>query len=70
MPSPARVAGPGKLAGVPAMDGLQFADGAVQNQLAQALEVRIGVALRAVLRGHLGFLLQIIRADRAHLFHA
>ena len=56
--------------GVPAMHGLQFADGAIQNQLAHALEVRIGVALRAVLGGHLGLALEVIRAHRPHFFHA
>ena len=44
------IAGTRQLAAVPAMDGLQFADGAIQDQLAQAFEIRIGVALRAVLR--------------------
>ena len=64
-----RVARPAELAAVPAGNGLQLADRSVQDQLAQPFEVRESVTLGAVLRGQLGFLLEIIRADRAHFFH-
>ena len=53
MPSLAGYPGRGKLAAVPAVDGLQLADGAIEDQLAQAFEIRIGVTLGAVLRGEL-----------------
>ncbi len=50
------------------MDGLELADGAVENQFAQALEIGICVALGAVLGGELDFVLQVIGAHRADLF--
>ena len=52
------------------MDGFQFADRAVENQFADAFEVRIGVTLGAMLGGELHFVLQVIRAHRAGFFHA
>ena len=52
------IAGAGQLAAVPAVNRLQFADGAIQNQFADAFEIRVGVPLRAVLRGHFLFALR------------
>ena len=69
MPSPAGYPGRGNCRR-PTVDRLQIADRAIENQLADALEVRIGVALRAVLRRELGALAQVIGAHRAHLFDA
>ena len=61
------IAGARQLAAVPAVNGLQLADGAIEDQLAQAFEVRIGVALRAVLRRDFALALEVIRADGARL---
>src|ERR1700690_1873971 len=52
-----RVSWPWEFAGIPAMNGLQVADGAIQNQFPDALEVGIGVTLRAMLRSDLDFIL-------------
>src|ERR1017187_70496 len=64
------VAGAGKLARVPAVNRLELADGAIQNQFANAFEVGVGVPLRAVLRGQLGALAEVVGAYGADLVHA
>ena len=52
------------------MNGLQLADRAIQNQFAQAFEVRVGVALGAVLRRQFDAFAEVIRAHRADFVHA
>src|ERR1039457_174077 len=64
------VAGAGKLPRVPAVNRLEFADGAIQNQFADAFEVGEGVSLRAVLRGQGGALGEVVGAHRADFVHA
>ncbi|MCX6606873.1 MAG: hypothetical protein NTV52_25275 [Acidobacteria bacterium] len=62
------VAGAGELAGVPAVDGFEVADGAVEDEFAEAFEVGVGVALGAVLGGDLRFVFEVVGADGADLF--
>src|ERR1019366_6780901 len=63
-------AGAGKLTRVPAVNRLELAHGAIQNQFADAFEVGEGVPLRAVLRGHLGALGEVVGAHGADFVHA
>src|ERR1035437_1821803 len=58
------------MAAVPAGNSMQFANRPVHNQLTQALKIRVGVTLGAVLRDYFVLVLEIIRADRADFVHA